>query len=278
MPSIYIDTNIYLGFYESSEDRLVVFKEILERADSILLTQQTIDEFLRNRISCLLKLTQDIKRVSSVSMHTTAVVQSLPSFAKWKAAKESAEQAARDISKEISSWTEDDARDAVLAEFLKLADKAVTLPSTEEFIHKAQQRKILGQPPTSPDKHTLGDELIWESILQGAKDDLIVVTRDRSFITNRTLLAAEFKRRTTKTLLLVTTSLTSALEMVGQGSEKVKAAEATLTTLHAPEHYSSVQCPKCGSREFEETGFEGSDGDEAWWLVCQRCGTEVFPE
>lgn len=278
MLSIYIDTNVYLDFYQAADDRLTVFKEILARSDAVLLTQQTTEEFLRNRISCLLKLSADIKRVSSVSMHTTAVVQSLPGFAKWKAAKEHAEHAAQEISKEILSWTEDEARDAVLAEFLNLAAKAKTLPFDEKLIQRAQQRKALGQPPTSPDRHTIGDELIWESILHGAKDDLIVVTRDRSFINNRALLSAEFKQRTTKTLLLVTPSLTLGFEKLGKGSEKVKAAEATLSIRQDPEHFRSVRCTKCGSHELDETGYEGGDGDDAWWFVCRRCGTEIFPD
>jgi predicted nucleic acid-binding protein len=277
MTRIYIDTNVYLGFYESSDDRLTVFKEILDRADTIFLTQQTIEEFRRNRVGCLLRLSSNIKGASRVLMHTTAVVQSLPSFTKWKAAKKNAEDAAQEISDEIRSWTTDESRDAVLTEFLKLAARATTLQTRDEIIQKALQRKALGQPPTSPDKHTVGDELIWETLLTGVSDDLIVVTRDKSYITNSALLATEFQSRTGRELRLVTESLNLAFEAVGQGSEKVKAAEATLSSLQAQEHYRSIQCKSCGSRELDEVGFEGSDGDSAFWFVCRKCGADIFP-
>lgn len=277
MTRIYIDTNVYLGFYESSEDRLTVFKEILDRADNIFLTQQTIEEFRRNRVGCLLRLSSNIKGASRVLMHTTAVVQSLPSFTKWKAAKKNADDAAQEISDEILSWTTDESRDAVLTEFLKLVAKATTLPTRGELIQEALQRKALGQPPTSPDKYTIGDELIWETLLTGASDDLIVVTRDKSYINNSALLATEFQSRTGKKLRLVTESLNLAFEAVGQGSEKVKAAEATLSSQQAQEHYRSIQCKSCGSRELDEVGFEGSDGDSAFWFVCRKCGADVFP-
>ena len=44
---------------------------------------------------------------------------------------------------------------------------------TQKNIFYANNRKLLGNPPTSPDKHTIGDEIIWEMILENIKDDYI---------------------------------------------------------------------------------------------------------
>ena len=52
------------------------------------------------------------------------------------------------------------------------------------------------------------------------KDDLIVVTRDRTFHNNRSLLSEEYRRRTGKTLLLVTEKFAEALQAIGQVRRK----------------------------------------------------------
>jgi hypothetical protein len=43
-------------------------------------------------------------------------------------------------------------------------------------MHTAES--LLGNPPSSPDKITIGDEVIWELLLAKLREDLIVVTGD----------------------------------------------------------------------------------------------------
>ncbi|MBC8726753.1 hypothetical protein F6X37_36380, partial [Paraburkholderia sp. 31.1] len=43
---------------------------------------------------------------------------------------------------------------------------------------------MLGKPPTSPGKDTIGDELIWETLVACVKDDLIIVSGDKTFSNN----------------------------------------------------------------------------------------------
>ena len=81
---------------------------------------------------------------------------------------------------------------------------------------------MLGNPPTSPDKHTIGDELIWEMLLANMKEDLVVVTGDRTFLENESLLKEEFSSKTGKTLILITKKFSSALKVaVKTPSEKM---------------------------------------------------------
>lgn len=91
---------------------------------------------------------------------------------------------------------------------------------TDQAIDRAHQRKLLGNSPCSPDKYSVGDEVIWELLLDHMKDDLIVVTRDRTFHNNRSLLSEEYRRRTGKTLLLVTEEFAEALQAIGQVRRK----------------------------------------------------------
>jgi predicted nucleic acid-binding protein len=49
MTRIYIDTNVFLDFYQSATDRMAVFQQLFERVDCIILPEQTVKEFRRNR-------------------------------------------------------------------------------------------------------------------------------------------------------------------------------------------------------------------------------------
>lgn len=277
MSLVYIDTNVFLDFYQSATDRLVVFEEILSRSSSILLTEQTVDEFHRNRVARLTKLAEAVEKSTQQQIFTTAVVRALPGFEAWRKARDASKDAALEISKELRSWTVDPTGDVVLVAFDKLVTAATILPTNSQLIEKARIRKILGKPPTSPDKHTIGDELIWETIIQGTKDDIVIVTRDKSFLDNHALLTAEFEARTKNKLLLVTESLTTALEKVGKSSEKIKIVEHSMPKSVASNTFPfDSLCPSCGG-SLDETGYEGSDGDSAWWLFCVDCGIEFFP-
>jgi len=253
MSLVYIDTNVFLGFYQLSKDRLIVFKEILDRAQNVILTQQTVEEFRRNRIVILMRLADEFKDLANknYSMPATAVIRELPGFEHCKMTNYEAKDAMLKIAQEFGSWIDEEASDLVLTEFNKLVNMATIVPTDASLIERAHTRKLLGQPPTSKDKYTIGDELNWESLLQGATDDVAVVSRDKSFLNNRSLMAAEFVQRTGKNLLLVTDSLSEGLKTVGKASEKIKSAEESLPSPASQtplfDKYSRLRCLNCGS-------------------------------
>ncbi|HTJ53778.1 MAG TPA: PIN domain-containing protein, partial [Nitrosospira sp.] len=182
MTHIYIDTNVFLDFYQSATDRLKVFKDLHARAERILVTEQTVAEFRRNRVALLVDLAANIKKTSNVQIFTTAVVRELPEFQEWKKSRDSAREIAERMAEELMRWTLDSSTDLVHSEFEELIKSCQYIRTSEGAITRAHRRKLIGQPPTSPDKHTIGDELIWESLLEGAKGDLVVVSRDKTFL------------------------------------------------------------------------------------------------
>lgn len=277
MTLAYIDTNVFLDFYQSSTDRLAVFEDILARAKNVLLTQQTVDEFRRNRVARLIQLADGVKRGPHGQIHTTAVVQALPGFKDWVKARDATKAAALEIANELTSWVLDEQSDLVLVAFEKLVGAAQTVATTSDFVSKAKTRKLLGNPPTSPDKHTVGDELNWECLLSWKTSDIVIVTRDKTYLENQALLKREFSASTGHQLVLVTDSLAAGLEKIGQASEKIKEAEKKLPAKVDDEPFpDGGKCPKCGG-ELEEDGYEGSDGDSAWWLTCMKCHKDFFP-
>jgi hypothetical protein len=84
MAKIYIDTNVFPDFYQAGNDRLKVFAELVERADSIILTEQTLREFRRNRSKRLSAQAKMLEDRFIVANHTTSVVQELPQFSDWQ--------------------------------------------------------------------------------------------------------------------------------------------------------------------------------------------------
>jgi hypothetical protein len=86
--------------------------------------------------------------------------------------------------------------------------------SDDAFL-RAQKRKLLGHPPRSPDAYTIGDEVIWELLLANLREDLIVVTRDKTYEDNLPLLKKEYQKKTGFNFLLVTEKLSEAVERIG---------------------------------------------------------------
>src|SRR5262249_28708516 len=159
MARIYIDTNVVLDFYQSAKDRLVVFHELGVPANSVVLTEQTIREFQRNRAVRLSDLAQKVEKSAEVNIYTTAIVRDMPAFSEWEKARDAAKGYARAIARQLRNWAADESSDPVYLEFAKLTAADTRLTTTPEAIEKAKTRKALGEPPTSPDKHTIGDEV-----------------------------------------------------------------------------------------------------------------------
>jgi hypothetical protein len=86
---------------------------------------------------------------------------------------------------------------------------------SDEAFSKAYRRKLLGNPPTSPGKQTIGDEVNWEVLLESCHDDLILWTRDGTYAANEHYLAAEYNHKTGKSLLLITDKFSEAMKKLG---------------------------------------------------------------
>ncbi|SRR6266567_1259204 len=228
MTRIYIDTNVFLDFYQAATDRLGVFRELVHRADKVILTEQTVGEFKRNRIARLTELARNIEKGSGSNIMTPAVIRELPQFKNWVQARNAARCHARAIAHQLRHWVIDETSDLVLAEFANLAAAATHLATTDVAIERARRRKLLGNPPTSPDRHTIGDELIWETLLAGCKEDLIVVSRDGAFLDNAGLLKSEYEATGDRRLILVTENLRDALSKVGVPSNEIETQEKAI--------------------------------------------------
>jgi predicted nucleic acid-binding protein len=254
MASIYIDTNVFLDFYQSATDRMGIFQELQGRVDCIVFPEQTVREFRRNRAARLSRLADQVEKSAHVNIHTAAIIQELPDFNKWVDARDAAKNHATAIATQLRTWARDEASDPVYQEFVKLYTHGTTMSTSNDALAKAHARKLLGDPPTSPDKHTVGDELIWETLLVHCGNDLIIVSRDRTFLDNQSLLSSEFNIDGKRRLLAVTDRLGDALKLVGKPSitieqvekEDIQREAAARTAYTPPPSWLFGECNGCG--------------------------------
>jgi hypothetical protein len=219
MAKIYPDTNRFVDFYRTSRVKLVVLDELLKNKGSVVLTEQTIAEFRRNRVSALNKLVKQFQETNDVgNADKPALLLELPVHKELTELVVRYKNKREEVLSHLKQLMADEQKDPVAQKFLALAeDAAVTkLKLTNEAIDRAHRRKLLGNPPCSPDKYTVGDEVIWELLIENMKDDLIVVTEDHTFHENLSLLKEEYQQRTGSKLLLVTEKLSEALETSGE--------------------------------------------------------------
>lgn len=275
MPLIYIDTNVYLDFYQAAHDTVKIFDELYDIRENLVITEQTGIEFARNRNSRLAQLSVNIKKSNTMTPYTVSVVRDTPEFGEWKAAQHAAKAAVNKLAVRINTWIEDEDQDPVASGIIKLIDEMNFYPTNPDAIEKAKLRKILGNPPTSPDKYTIGDELIWETLLEQCDQDLIIVSRDKTFLENIGILRSEYDRVEGRKLINVTSNLSDALKAIGKPAVAVAKAEKEAQATASDEIATGI-CSVCGAK-MEENGYDGSDGDSIWWLDCPKCGHTAFP-
>jgi hypothetical protein len=215
---IYPDTNRFVDFYRATHDNLDVFKALQGYKGSLVLTEQTITEFRRNRVRTLNWLVTEFAKTLKVGPYTTAVIQALPGFKDLTTWSDAYKKKGKEVLEQLKQFSTNEKKDPVAQQVLALAaDPAVTyLKLSDQAIKRAHRRKLLGNPPCSPDKYTIGDEVIWELLIENLKEDLIIVTRDNTFHDNLPLLSEEYQQQTGQTLLLVTKTFSEALETIGQ--------------------------------------------------------------
>jgi hypothetical protein len=63
---IFPDTNCFIDFYRAGIERLDVFDELEQYKGSLVLTQQTVMEFRRNRVSTLKRLVAEFDKTTKV--------------------------------------------------------------------------------------------------------------------------------------------------------------------------------------------------------------------
>lgn len=229
MTKLFVDTNIYLDFYRGAQDRLSLFEELKRLKDNLIISEQGYREFQRNRTSQLLNLAAEVKRTSSISIFTTAVVRDMVEHQEATRLQSEVHKLGKKLKSKIYAMLEPKpGDDPVLDAYENLTKNCTLMKTKEELIAKAKIRKILGNPPISPDRHSVGDELLWEELLEFCDEDLIIVSKDKAFTENKKILRDEFVSINPGKNLTIVESVSDALKSLGAVSDRLEATEAEM--------------------------------------------------
>ena len=218
MTKIFIDTNIFLDMYRANlqSDISTLLGFIFKNKKYFITTEQSINEFTRNRRSILEQALESFKKTSRVDRSFPSFLRSLSNFKNYEETLSKYSIQRQAMIDEIQDKIDDVDKDMIYAKFMKLCNPNCIISTTKEIIDLANHRKLSGNPPTS-DKYTCGDEIIWESLLYyetERKEDLIIVSNDKTFAKNREFLVTEYKRKIEKKLMLCN-NISDAYRLVG---------------------------------------------------------------
>lgn len=245
MIKIFVDTNKFLDFYRYKEEN----KEILDKlasSNNLVLTEQVIREFKRNRISEIRGLLEKVEAKEKQITNNMCNLEPVGIFTETITAlnKKNTKQiqvikeSFKPLEDEITSMIDDDKNDVVFTAFNKIIQNpnTIIINDNDAAYNSAIKRNNLGGVPRS-DKNgykslTICDEYIWETLLLESNYDILFVTRDDTYLNNAKILSEEYKAKTEKTIKFVE-YVSIALSELGEeiSEEAIKKEQKEQETL-----------------------------------------------
>lgn len=225
---ILIDTNIFLDFYRSKNESLRILTEIINNSENVILTEQIVNEFYRNRTRVLREVKKVFEKESNVENISSSFLDSLVDYADFQQLHNNFKQKRQEIKTKIDEIISDISSDPVAKEFKEFVDKKIEneelLSISDAAFKKAETRKKLGNPPAS-DKYSIGDELNWEIVLENINEDIVIVGRDKTYNENYEFLRHDFHKKTGRFINLLTNRISDAFNFVGKNIEELNEIE-----------------------------------------------------
>jgi len=182
--NIFIDTNIFLGFFETKPDSLSELEKLVELANSdaisILLPEQAKREFWRNREKIIKKNINEFEQKNSLGA-PPVIVREHVKFSDLKSLCDEADKLRREIS--ISIKNEIDCQgtyaDNIIRKIFDISKKIDT--DDDNIFNDAQKRALCHIPPGKDDD--IGDRLCWVGLLKTAPEAsiLYIVSNDTDY-------------------------------------------------------------------------------------------------
>ncbi len=220
---IIIDTNKLLEILEywTIDD----INKYLGQSNAIIFTEQIYEEFLRNS-----------EKVKNWCLTKEIFIDDLKKYGCNKEIVKDIENINKDISqiKEKIRINFNNKR-SILCAIIK---NKVVVNTTEEIIKKARLRKEKGNPPSSGT--SIGDEIIWESLLN-LNDNIIIVTKDNTWSENEYFLKTEYEYVTKKQLIKFESKLDKAKDLIGEQDKMLEELERRNSFAQFPIFYDIAQ-------------------------------------
>jgi hypothetical protein len=174
---LFIDANIYLRFYDSSQSEYKkLLKTMVEVKDAIFITEQLVSEVNRNKLtvfqsSCTDVVMDDAIKKRHLAEHFDPTENAI--IKEWNKKRDALEKESQKLVKEKTAIYDrllseiSISKDEVSKELHKIFSSAKA--PTHEQIQRANDRKRIGNPPGKP-QDPLGDQLSWEQFLENISE------------------------------------------------------------------------------------------------------------
>lgn len=193
MKLIFIDTNIYLRFFDSNQKCFRnLLDELLKIKENIFISNQIVNEVNRNKLNVFEKSISNYKSKSKIDS-----VNIPEHFAKegsefdivdWNKKRKEIEITIAELNKKLETFFAKNLNDISSSEdfvSLKLSElfEKSSVESDEEYL-KSQRRKEVGNPP-GKNNDSLGDQLTWEQLLNRCKsvNEIWIISNDFDYFT-----------------------------------------------------------------------------------------------
>lgn len=174
---VFIDTNIFLNFFDFSSEDLDELTKIAvlqtTKGIEIILTQQVLDEFRRNREQ---KIQNALKKFEEVDFSSfPQMIKPYPEYSDLQAKKREFQKIKKDILDKINSdkTTKSLKADTVIDQIFATVQ---LIKLSDGIYERARRRRSLGNPPGKK-SDSIGDEVNWESLLAFTQTDEILAIK-----------------------------------------------------------------------------------------------------
>jgi hypothetical protein len=183
--NVFIDTNILLDIYHLSGPDLAELTKLVTLVKDgkihLLLSQQVIDEYWRNRESVIADAMKKF-RESKAQSQMPNIIRAYPEAADLKAAVDQVNMIVKELTAKATKDIETNAlkADGILQDLFASASVGSI---SESLLAKARLRMELGNPPGK--KGSIGDAVNWEWLLEQplspGDTELVIVSQDGDF-------------------------------------------------------------------------------------------------
>jgi predicted nucleic acid-binding protein len=251
VPKIFIDTNVYLDFYRAQKDTFKNLEELLSTyAAMLVFPEQVFLEFKRNREMRLSETIKNFKGLE-IKLPPSSIASQLPNYTRLQRATRLFNKRLSLLCKDLEDRLNDKTKDEVYTYVVNLYNQATKIPTSSQYIDQAQVRRLLGNPPRpqSGYSHSIGDEIIWEALLDGVNDDLIIVSRDGTYRDHFNFLKEEYLEKTGKCLLERSETISGAVRLL----QRYLAEPIKIKNLEEIERLEEKQVEEIKSLELTKT-------------------------
>lgn len=181
--NLFIDTNVYLSFYHLTNDdleelhKLAIF--VREKRINLLIPQQVIEEFRRNREN---KIADSLKRLQQqkLNLQFPQICKDYEEYTLLRNLQKEYDKNHAALLKRIAEdvGSESLKADTTIRELFELGN---LIRTSEQLISRSRNRVDMGNPPGK--KGSLGDAINWEALLAEVVEgeNLFFITDDHDY-------------------------------------------------------------------------------------------------